>query len=717
MALSGPPEHSREYDLGQIGEQARVQVGEHQIYIERALVDAGLTDLLLREQIETQRLSSARQLFARLPCEQVPNPAPLPAGSRMSHKPNPLFVGRRDELRAVAQQIAAGAPSVGLVGLGGVGKSQLASEFVHRYGQYFAGGVFWLSFVDAASVPAEVAACGGPDGMDLQSAGAAGPAFTSLPLEAQWQRVLRAWRSPLPRLLVFDGCEDEALLDRWRPATGGCQILVTSRRTIWDASLGLCCIPVGPLDRDDSVGLLRKRRPDLSPRDPDLASIAEELGDLALALDLAGRFLADNRYYLTPADYLAQLRSPRLLEHVSLHTAGYSPTGHVLSVALTFQLSTDALSPTSNVGCLARDLLTRAACLTPGESIPRELLHLAAGRPDEPSEAATVEDAIDRLVELGLLAVEIDGALRLHRLLSRFVQHKLPDPAARPAVEAAILQCADRPRVWANPLAAASLLPHLRLLADTADTGTARAAELARSVADVLHAQGALKETRPYYDRALAIREEVLGPEHPDTAMSLEDVGALLHEQNNNAAARPYFERTLAIRETALGPTHPDTATSLTYLGAVLHAEGDHAEARTYFERALAIREQVLGSSHPDTATSLNYLGALLAAQGEFTEALSYYERALEIRGQVLGLAHPDTATSLNNVGALLHAQGRDAEALPYFERALAIREQALGPTHPETATSLYNLGVLLSALGNETEARTYFERALTSRK
>jgi hypothetical protein len=40
-----------------------------------------------------------------------------------------------------------------------MGKTQLASEFVHRYGSYFAGGVFWLSFADAEAVPAEIDAC------------------------------------------------------------------------------------------------------------------------------------------------------------------------------------------------------------------------------------------------------------------------------------------------------------------------------------------------------------------------------------------------------------------------------------------------------------------------------------------------------------------------------------------------------------------------------
>jgi tetratricopeptide (TPR) repeat protein len=64
---------------------------------------------------------------------------------------------------------------------------------------------------------------------------------------------------------------------------------------------------------------------------------------------------------------------------------------------------------------------------------------------------------------------------------------------------------------------------------------------------------------RPYYERALVIREKVLGPEHPGTALSLNNLGALLRSQGDLAGARPYFERALAIWEDQLGPDHPDT--------------------------------------------------------------------------------------------------------------------------------------------------------------
>jgi hypothetical protein len=84
---------------------------------------------------------------------------------------NPLFTGRHQELQQLARQLQHGAAlaihAVAATGMGGIGKTQLACEFAHRYGRYFPGGVFWLSFANSAAVPDEIAACGGPDGLNL----------------------------------------------------------------------------------------------------------------------------------------------------------------------------------------------------------------------------------------------------------------------------------------------------------------------------------------------------------------------------------------------------------------------------------------------------------------------------------------------------------------------------------------------------------------------
>lgn len=97
-------------------------------------------------------------LLATLPTDDdapLPEPvAALPAPSRTPLSRNALFVGRDDDLRALAIALKSGGTVAVTTGIGGVGKTQLAVEFAHRYGRYFAGGVFWLSFADPANVEA-----------------------------------------------------------------------------------------------------------------------------------------------------------------------------------------------------------------------------------------------------------------------------------------------------------------------------------------------------------------------------------------------------------------------------------------------------------------------------------------------------------------------------------------------------------------------------------
>ncbi|HMF29697.1 MAG TPA: tetratricopeptide repeat protein, partial [Candidatus Cybelea sp.] len=82
------------------------------------------------------------------------------------------------------------------------------------------------------------------------------------------------------------------------------------------------------------------------------------------------------------------------------------------------------------------------------------------------------------------------------------------------------------------------------------------------------------------------MHEKVLGPEHPDTATTLNNLAYLLQAQGDLAAARPLYERALAIREKVLGPEHPDTATNLSKLGRLLSASGHTEDAEPLFKRA-----------------------------------------------------------------------------------------------------------------------------------
>jgi tetratricopeptide (TPR) repeat protein len=127
--------------------------------------------------------------------------------------------------------------------------------------------------------------------------------------------------------------------------------------------------------------------------------------------------------------------------------------------------------------------------------------------------------------------------------------------------------------------------------------------------------------TRPLCERALAISEKVLGPEHPRTATSLNNLAILLRNQGDLAGALPLCERALAIYEKALGPEHSSTGRARTNYAHLLLAAGDAAAAQAKGEAALTTHEKSLGAKHRWTADSARITAGSLAALGRIREA------------------------------------------------------------------------------------------------
>jgi tetratricopeptide (TPR) repeat protein len=83
------------------------------------------------------------------------------------------------------------------------------------------------------------------------------------------------------------------------------------------------------------------------------------------------------------------------------------------------------------------------------------------------------------------------------------------------------------------------------------------------------------------------------------------------------SGALPYYEQALAIRQETLGVRHPDTAQSLNSLGYLQKALGNLSEAWLFYEQALTILEERLGLEHPNTRIVRGNLAALLAEMEE----------------------------------------------------------------------------------------------------
>ena len=220
-------------------------------------------------------------------------------------------------------------------------------------------------------------------------------------------------------------------------------------------------------------------------------------------------------------------------------------------------------------------------------------------------------------------------------------------------------------------------------------------------------------ETRALAERALAIKERALGPDHLELAKSLTNLGIVSKLAGDYAAARPLIERALAIREKALGPDNREVAGSLSNLGSLLRDMGEFSKARALHQRALATREKILGPDHLEVGSSLNNLAIVLTDLGDYAAARALYERTLGIFENALGPEHPTVAVTLDNLGVLLWHTGEFATARSVEERALAIREKTIGPEHPDVAKGLNNLALVVRDMGDYPEARRLDERAL----
>jgi tetratricopeptide (TPR) repeat protein len=658
-------------------------------------------------------LADAEYLLSLLPDNALPDAAPLPPGSYLPGQPDIAFVGRTTELRTLAHALKQPAHAAAICGPGGMGKTQLALAFAAHYGQFFAGGVCWISFAQPASISAEVAASGA--GLNLH------PGFANLPLRERVRLVVAAWHKPMPRLLIFDGCEEPHLLHEWWPDGGGCHILLTSRQETHNLPPIARRLTLTALPRPDSQAILSAALNGNAPPDiTDLDALAAELDDLPLALRLAAACL-HRCPDLQHDAYLARLRD-------------LPPTRGAVARAA-------ALSYQQLAEGTLRDLLARALCCAWDEPIPRSLL--LAGLPDE------APDALDTLLSLGLLTSEPDGAPVLHSLLAACIEPYADTEAARPHVEAALREALTAAAVQPQ------IMPHLHAAVVVArQRHDEPAAALCHHLGQHLKQTGDRAAAAPLLEHALATREHLLGEQHPDSLSSLALLADLRREQGDYAAALPLFAQLLARHEATSGPWHLRTAVTLTTLGGLHREQGDYTAAAALFARALAIREQRLGLWHPRVATSLAHLAEIRTLQGNQHAAHRLSERARFIRGQALGLRlpqlvvsltrmadiyeqqhdyeaarsllaqalgiieqtlganHPHIATHLTNMARLLHLQHDPDGARALLERALVIDETIYGPEHPEVATCLNNLAGLLYTSGESAQARPLLERA-----
>jgi transcriptional regulator with XRE-family HTH domain len=595
---------------------------------------------------------------------------------------NPGFTGRDDLLAEVRQQLLAGDTAVvqALHGMGGVGKTQLAAEYAHRFaGTYDLA--WWINAEQGGLIGNQVAALGLALGCVQPGAGN----------EAVRAAVLAELRHRGRWLLVFDNAEDPAVVAPWLPGGGG-HVLITSRQRGWNEVAAP--VEVDVLARAESVAILQARVTVLSGADAD--RLAAALGDLPLAIAQAAGFMADTG--MTADEFLGLLRT-----RAGQLLAQGAPGSYPQSLAAATGLIADRLARQDPA---AAGLASVCAFLAP-EPIPQSLFTAAVSV--LPSELAVRaadplawRQTLAHMTRQSLARIDHRG-LQMHRLTQAILRERLtPAQAAATRKYAEALLAASDPGDMPNPATWprwARLTPHV-LAADLAATGNPALRELAGHTCWYLLERG---DIRTAHDLASGLHQhwrDRLGEDHPHTLTAAHYLARTLLEMGRHAESRDLNHDTLARRRRVLGHDHLDTLYSAHNLAINLRKLGDVQAARDLNQDTLGRHRRIRGHDHRSTLGSATILAHDLRELGEVQAARDLNQDTLDRRRRIPGQDHPDTLNSAHNLAIDLRALGEVQAACDLDQDTLDRRRRVLGQDHPDTLNSAHNLAIDLRQLG-----------------
>ncbi|MEV0781562.1 FxSxx-COOH system tetratricopeptide repeat protein [Streptomyces sp. NPDC050423] len=663
-----------------------------------------------------------RRLLVRLglPTDPLPESAAARPGPRYPAdtpevwggvpRRNTRFTGREELLSkayTALQDAGAGAGVVTLHGMSGVGKTQLAAEYVYRFGSEY--DVVWW-------VPAERRA------LYRQKLAELAPEL-GLSTGAEYGERLRAVRDSLRRgdphshwLLVLDGADEPEQIWDLVP-TGPGHVLITSRNPEWsEHNSNLVEVPI--YDRDESVAFILRRAPRLTRTEA--GRLAEALEDLPLLLDQTAGWLNDSDMSVE--------------EYIELLGGGIDQDVVKLSAdfPLAFQTAWSILlNKLRDTVPESVDLLRLCSFFAPGsipvrllkEMPPGELPEQLSGLMNDP---LLWNKAIGQLRQYSVVRLESHEAvidesssgesIYLHRMVHQIVRKDMPEHARqefRDVVRRA-LAAADpgRPtdtRLWPRY---AEITPHLKW-ADVLRSTDPAVQALVLNCLRYMYLSGEYRAGIKLGSRAMTAWGELMGEIHPRVWDLSYNYANLLRAVGDYAGTEAIERAAVDHLRTERGTHDLEHLRAASGLAADLRGLGRYDEACEMSSWVLSAYRELLGDQDSLTLSAQNNLAASLRLLGRYEEALDLNRRTLESRRQLLRQRHSWTLYSEINYATDLRLLGRYSEAESLQTQSVRVHRLVMGNENPQTLRAEHNLALCYYRSGQRGQAAELFTRVL----
>ncbi len=199
----------------------------------------------------------------------------------------------------------------------------------------------------------------------------------------------------------------------------------------------------------------------------------------------------------------------------------------------------------------------------------------------------------------------------------------------------------------------------------------------------------------------LALRKRKLGPEHPQTLLSMRYLARALRGQGQYAEAEKLDWEVLEGRKRVLGPEHPDTLAIMNNLANWISNHERPAEAEELQREVLEIQQRIQRPEHPRTLKFMNNLALSILRQGRYAEAAEYYQDAINLR---------PNPPSYSGLGDALGKQGDLPAAIDAYQKAVELHTNGGGP-HITLGLALHSNGQSLEAIMSYKKALRFFRR------